>query len=126
MKIISSIFLSLIGVISLNSCSDTNNSPSGTFIVNLIDGSTKLPIPNIEGASWSPLFRHDIALETSNRGSNVQLNGGKLKINMAESIGKIRAIELSGPLSSDMDPDNAFSQKYYTQGDLYFALYYGL
>ena len=94
MKMISSIFLSLIGAISINSCSDTNNSPSDTFTVNLIDGSSKQPIPNIEGGSWSPSFRHDIALETSNFGNNVQLDGGKLKINMAESIEKIRAIEL--------------------------------
>lgn len=120
------IFLSLIGAISINSCSDTNNSPSGTFVVNLIDGSTNQPIPNIQGASWSPLFRHDIALETYNSGSNVQLNDGKLIINMTESIGKIRRIELSGPLRSEMDPTNAFSQKYYTQGNLYFSLNDGL
>ena len=126
MKMISSIFLSLIGAISINSCSDTNNSPSDTFTVNLIDGSSKQPIPNIEGTSWSPRFRHDIALETSNFGNNVQLDRGKLKINMAESIGKIRAIELYSPLSSDMNPDNLFSQKYYSQGDLYFSLSAGL
>ena len=120
------IFLLLIAAISINSCSDTNNSPSGTFTVNIIDGSTKQPIPNIGGSSWGVLFRHDIALETSNFGNNTQLEGGKLKINMAESIGKIKAIELYSPLSSDMDPNNAFSQKYYSQGDLYFSLYYGL
>lgn len=127
MKRISSIFLLVVGVIIINSCSaDINNRPSGTFTVNLVDGSTNQPIPNIQGASWGPRFRHDIALETYNDGSNVQLNGGKLKINMAESHGKIRAIELSGPLSSEMDPTNAFSQKYYTQGDLSFYLSYGL
>ena len=126
MKIISSIFLSLIGLISINSCGDTDDSPSGIFTVNLVDGSTNQPILNIQGASWGPLFRHDIALETSNWGSSLQLNGGKLRINMAESHGKIRAIELYSPLSSYLDPDNAFSQKYYSQGDLYFALYYGL
>lgn len=120
------VLLLLIGAISINSCSDTNNSPSGTFTVNLIDGSTKHPIPNIGGASWGVLFRHDIALETSNFGNNAQLNGGKLRINMAESHGKIRAIELYSPLSSEMNPDNVFSQKYYSQGDLYFSLSAGL
>jgi hypothetical protein len=126
MKIISSIFLSLIGLMSINSCSDTDNSPSGTFTVNLVDGSTNQPIPNIQGASWSPLFRHDNELGTYNRGSNVLLNGGKLKINMAESHGKIWAIELSGPLSSALDPNSAFSQKYYTQGDRYYSPSAGL
>lgn len=121
MKIISSIFLSLILIISIISCTDTNNSPSGTFTVNLVDGSTNQPIPNIQGASWGVLFRHDNALGTYNGGSNVLLNGGKLKINMAESHGKIWAIELHGPLSSDLDPNSAFSQKYYTQGDPYFS-----
>lgn len=120
------LFLSLIGLISINSCTDTNNSPSGIFTVNLVDGSTNQPIPNIQGAIWYPLFRHDIALETSNWGSELQLNDGKLKIDMSESIGKIRYIELSGPLSSDLDPNNAFSQKYYTQGDFSFSLNYGL
>ncbi|WP_396171699.1 hypothetical protein [Flavobacterium sp.] len=120
------IFLLFIGAISINSCSDTNNSPSGTFTVNLIDGSTNQPIPNIQGASWAPLFRHDNALETYNNGSNVQLNGGKLKINMAESHGKIWVIHLYGPLSSDLDPNSAFSQKYYTQGDPYFLPSAGL
>ena len=127
MKLIYSIFLLIIGAIVINSCSDdTNNRPSGIFTVNLVDGSTNQPIPNIQGASWSPLFRHDIALETYNRGSNVQLNGGKLKINMAESHGTIRFIELGGPLSSEMDPNSAFSKKYYTQGDCYFSPRAGL
>lgn len=120
------IFLLFIGAISINSCTDTNNSPSGTFTVNLIDGSTNKPIPNIQGASWYPLFRHDNALETYNGGSNVLLNGGKLKINMAESHGKIWAIQLYGPLSSYLDPNSAFSQKYYTQGDPYFSPSAGL
>ena len=120
------IFLLLIGAISINSCTDTNNSPSGTFIVNLVDGSTNQPIPNIQGASWAPLFRHDNALGTYNSGSNVLLNSGKLKINMAESHGKIWAIQLYGPLSSDLDPNSAFSQKYYTQGDPYFSPSAGL
>lgn len=127
MKLISSVLLLIIGAIVINSCSnDTNNRPSGTFTVNIVDGSTNQLIPNIQGASWSPLFRHDIALGTYNRGSNVLLNGGKLKINMAESHGKIWAIELGGPLSSEMDPNSAFSQKYYTQGDRYFSPAAGL
>lgn len=127
MKLISSLFLLITGAIIINSCSnDTNGRPSGTFTVNLVDGSTNQPIPNIQGASWSPLFRHDIALGTYNRGSNVLLNGGKLKINMAESHGKIWAIELAGPLSSEMDPNSAFSKKYYTQGDCYFSPSAGL
>lgn len=127
MKLISSVLSLIIGAIVINSCSnDTNNRPSGTFTVNIVDGSTNQPIPNIQGASWSPLFRHDIALQTSNRGSNVLLNGGKLKINMAESHGKIWAIELGGPLSSEMDPNSVFSQKYYTQGDCYFSPSAGL
>lgn len=121
MKTIFYFLLSLIGLISIKSCSDTDNSPSGILTVTLIDGSTNKPIPNIQGAIWYPLFRHDIALETSNWGSQVQLNDGKLKIDMSESIGKIRYIELSGPLSSNLDPNNAFSQKYYTQGNLYFS-----
>ena len=120
------IFLLLIGAISINSCTDTNNSPSGTFTVNLVDGSTNHPIPNIQGASWGVLFRHDNALGTYNSGSNVLLNSGKLKINMAESHGKIWAIQLYGPLSSDLDPNSAFSQKYYTQGDPYFSPSAGL
>jgi len=126
MKLIYSIFLLLIVAISLSSCTDTDNSPSDTFTVNLVDGSTNRPIPNIQGASWSPLFRHAYALGTYNRGSNVLLNGGKLKINMVESHGKIWAIELGGPLSSEMDPSSAFSKKYYTQGDRYFSPATGL
>lgn len=126
MKIISSIFLSLIGAISINSCSDTNYSPSGTFIVNLVDGSSNQPIANIDGASWGVEFIHDSALNTSNFGNNVQLNNGKLTINMAQSHANVRAIRLYAPLSSDLDPNNAFSKKYYSQGNLYLSLSAGL
>ena len=126
MKIIMCHFLALILVISLNSCTETVDGPSGTFTLHIIDGSTKQPIPNIQGARWGPLFRHDNSFETSNFGSLVYLNDGKLKVNMAESEAKINFIEFFSPLSAEMDPENAFSQKYYTQGNPSFSLYYGL
>lgn len=126
MKIIICHFLALILVLILNSCTETVDGPSGTFTLHIIDGSTKQPIPNIQGARWGPLFRHDNSFETSNFGSLVYLNDGKLKVNMAESEAKINFIEFFSPLSAEMDPENAFSQKYYSQGNPSFSLYYGL
>jgi hypothetical protein len=126
MKIIICHFLALILVLILNSCTETSDCPSGTFTLHIVDGSTKQPIPNIEGARWGPLFRHDNSFETSNFGSLVYLNDGKLKVNMAESEAKINFIEFFSPLSAEMDPENAFSQKYYSQGNPSFSLYFGL
>lgn len=126
MKIIICHFLALILVLILNSCTETVDGPSGTFTLHIIDGSTKQPIPNIQGARWGPLFRHDNSFETSNFGSLVYLNDGKLKVNMAESEAKINFIEFFSPLSAEMNPENAFSQKYYSQGNPSFSLYYGL
>ena len=121
MKMIASVLLLFIATIGINSCDNDDSASSNTFTVNMVDGSTNKPIPNIQGAFWSPLFRHDNAFQTSNRGSSALLNGGQIKINMAESTEKIRYIELFGPLSAELDPNSAFSQKYYTQGNRYFS-----
>ncbi len=117
MKFILLTFLSLVNLISINSCTERDDSPSGTLTVNLINGSTGEPLPNIEGASFGVIFHHENSLGTANNGTSVTLNQGKLKVNLKESHGKISYVELVGNTTAT----NPFTEKYYTQGNISFA-----